>query len=242
MPELQSCNLAADPTTLPTPAAAFAATYAMALSAHDRVAQEYTSLDGIKYHYVTGHKRTYFRPKYAVERKFPALSTPYADPSVSQCINPSQRALAMAIQHDRYLEWRSDISAFDQLHPNSIPSRESRRTISAAQPIADKWLSITPDPTVKHSLLRSKLSIMSVQRRHGLYLSAATALFDTMEAVGTAVTPNDRLGDTMLNKHSTTARHNEYNRAWYNAINARARRHLSCHTRRQGRRLPSGTR
>ena len=127
------------------------------------------------------------------------------------------------VEHETYLGWWADVVTFDANNTDAeIRDREARRLISVNQEVADKWLSITPDTTVKHSCPRSALTRTAVERRLGVYVSVGQAIYDAKEAAGETVTQSDRLGDTVANSESATARHNKFNRACRDAIAARA--------------------
>ena len=61
IPEL-AADLTARPDTLHTLAAAFAVTYHACSASHSTVVNEYSRLDALHHHYVTGHRRSHFRP------------------------------------------------------------------------------------------------------------------------------------------------------------------------------------
>ena len=79
IPSLSQLDLTADPSTLPAPAADFAATYSAVVDAHQKVVGVYTEKDRHRFFYVTGHERRHFRPSYPASREFPLLSDLYAD-------------------------------------------------------------------------------------------------------------------------------------------------------------------
>jgi len=226
VPAVAGLDLTADPATLHpvSPAhAAFAAAYAMVVDDHASVVATYKARDALPYYYVTGDKRSHFRPKYPTTRALPCLGALYADRTAGTVLHPSQKALVMAVQHKAFLGLQARVAAFDASNPGAeVRDREARRLVSAAQPLAGTWLTVTPDASLPHTRPRTKADRVAMQRRLGLYLTDARPQCDAMAARGTEVTQGHRLGDAQLNKASKTARHNRFNKAWYDAVRATA--------------------
>ena len=219
-----SADLSADPSNLSVPAAAFASAYRHCVDAHATVVAAYNAQDSKRHFLVTGGSRTHHRPRhYVVSRCFPLLSDLYADRSAGKIIHPSQKALMEAVQHGAYLDWWRRVSAFDANNTGAtIRDREARRLVSVSQPVADRWVTASPDATVPHSRPRSAVSRTMTERRIGLYLTTAAPYYDALEATGKAVSQSDRLGDSALNSSSKTGRHNRFNRTCRDAIAAKA--------------------
>ena len=206
----------------PTPdrPAAFAATYATCTAAHSTVADTYRPLDAARHHHVTGATRPFYRPSYPVDRAFPTLDDLFADRTAGTIVHPSQRALSAAIDHAAYVRWWGDISGHDAANPTTVPNREARRLVSTGQPLAAAWLGISPDSSRPVTSIPSPTSRFAIERRLGLYPTAARAVYDARAAAGLPVSAADRLGDTLINGASKTGRHNMFNRACRDALAA----------------------
>ena len=71
-----------------------------------------------------------------------------------------------------------------------------------------------PTPRHLHPLPRPPAASWAIERRLGLFPTAARAIYDARAAAGFPVSAADRLGDTFINGASKTGRHNLFNRAW----------------------------
>ena len=79
------------------------------------------------------------------------------------------------------------------------------------------WLEAAPDASLPNSRLKSAPFTVALQRRLGLYLSAAKAANDDLAAAGQEP---DWLGDTACNSGEHSTRHHATNRAWRDALAA----------------------
>jgi len=89
--------------------------------------------------------------------------------------------------------------------------------VSASQFGAGMWLEAAPDASLPGSRLKSAPFVVALQRRLGLYLSAARAANDDLAAAGEEP---DWLGDAACNSGEHTTRHHATNRAWRDALAA----------------------
>ena len=99
----------------------------------------------------------------------------------------------------------------------AIDRREATRFVSASQWGAGMWLEAAPDTSLPHSRLKSAPYLAALQRRLGLYLSAARAPNDTLAGAGEEP---DWLGDAACNLGEHSRRHHATNRAWRDALAA----------------------
>ena len=99
----------------------------------------------------------------------------------------------------------------------NVCHREATRFVSASQFGAGMWLEAAPDASLPNSRLKSAPFVAALQRRLGLYLSAARAANDTLAAAGEEP---DWLGDALCNEGEHGTRHHAVNRAWQRALAA----------------------
>jgi hypothetical protein len=127
----------------------------------------------------------------------------------------------MVVHCSSWLEWLDEARDFDANNTNATTAnRESRRVISTSQLGSSAWLAVIGDRNLRYSRVRSPTFRAALQYRSGLYVSALTAPLDEMQVRGERVTQADRLGDTAVNSTNTTTRHNRFNRAVYDALQA----------------------
>eukprot|EP00966_Prymnesium_polylepis_P045702 1058019-Prymnesium_polylepis.1 len=62
-----------------------------------------------------------------------------------------------AIDNETYLVWWGDVAIFDA-NNTGAEIREARRLVSVSQPVADRWVTATPDRAVPHSRPPSTVS------------------------------------------------------------------------------------
>ena len=79
------------------------------------------------------------------------------------------------------------------------------------------WLEAPPDASLTYDRATSGVYVVALQRRLGLYLSAARAANDTLAAAGE---DPDWLGDASCNLGEHSRRHHATNRAWRDALAA----------------------
>jgi hypothetical protein len=108
---------------------------------------------------------------------------------------PAQRSFCSIVHHDNFRRLLIELQCVD-LHNRASDAAlafadvESSRLISMALQHAGDWLNVLPSMYKQRS---SKVKI-GLQQRLGLYISAATAEFDALEAAGDTVTEHARLG------------------------------------------------
>ena len=206
-------------TTLPSIAAARDA-YETLRAERDRIAQVHAAYDGFEYHTIHGDKLPRFRPhSLTPAARLPAparLFLPDDDDKVPT--PPSQKALSSIVHHGRWLAHIDAMHEFDRTADDTnISHREATRFVSASQFGAGMWLEAAPDASLPNSRLKTAPYTAALQRRLGLYLSAAKAANDTLAAAGK--TP-DWLGDASCNLGEHSTRHHATNRAWRDALAA----------------------
>ena len=193
-------------TTLPSIAAARDA-YETLRAERDRIAQVHAAYDGFEYHTIHGDKLPRFRPhSLTPAARLPAparLFLPDDDDKVPT--PPSQKALSSIVHHGRWLAHIDAMHEFDRTADDTnISHREATRFVSASQFGAGMWLEAAPDASLPNSRLKTAPYTAALQRRLGLYLSAAKAANDTLAAAGK--TP-DWLGDASCNLGEHSTRH-----------------------------------
>ena len=206
-------------TTLPSIAAA-RDEYVALRAERDRVAQIHDAYDKFEYHTIHGEKLPHFRPhSLTPAARLPAparLFVPHADDKVPT--PPSQKALSSIVHHSRWLAQIDALHEFDRVADDTkIDHREATRFVSASQFGAGMWLEAAPDASLPNSRLKSAPFTVALQRRLGLYLSAAKAANDDLAAAGQEP---DWLGDTACNSGEHSTRHHATNRAWRDALAA----------------------
>ena len=103
-----------------------------------------------------------------------------------------------------------------------IHHREATRIISASQFGAGSWLGASPDASPSCPKLHSPAHLIMLQRRLGLYLSAAKTANDALAASRDERDRRrvDYLGDLACNSGEHSTRHHATNRAWRDACAA----------------------
>ena len=206
-------------TTLPSIASA-RDEYEALRAERDRVAQVHAAYDAFEYHTIHGEKLPRFRPhSLTPAARLPApdrLFVPDDDDKVPH--PPSQKALSSVVHHSRWLAQMDALHEFDRTADDTkIHHREATRFVSASQWGAGIWLEAAPDASLPNSRLKSGPFTVALQRRLGLYLSAARAANDTLAAAGEEP---DWLGDASCNLGEHSRRHHATNRAWRDALAA----------------------
>ena len=137
---------------------------------------------------------------------------------------PSQRQLASVVHHEAWVRcWNSASALDDHMESNGAAvrrRRESTRIIDTSQPHAGAFLRMLP--TSPAARIRTDEWIWSLQRRFGLYVSAAAPTFNDLAAVG--VSDYDPLGDYLTNENLTckSLPHDSALRVWHDAHQATA--------------------
>ena len=91
--------------------------------------------------------------------------------------------LSKVIQHDKWLTLLDAAIEFDRTAVDTpIHHREATRIISASQFGAGSWLGASPDASPSCPKLHSPAHLIMLQRRLGLYLSAAKTANDALAA------------------------------------------------------------
>ena len=124
------------------------------------------------------------------------------------------------INHAAWLHLLGAAQAFDSnntLNDTTFVNREATRIISVSQFGSGIWLDVPPDADLPYARQRSGAHAVALQRRSGLYLSAARAAYDSLQQAGE--TP-DYLGDKLCNGGQHNTRHHATNRAWHRALSA----------------------
>jgi len=138
---------------------------------------------------------------------------PKDDPSYVK--TPSQKELSGIGHHSAWLNLYDELTTADARRAANatIRNRESSRLISASADHSGDWLNNMPTM----SFQRSDRVLVGLQRRAGLYLSAAAAYFDAREAAGLEVTEEERLGDGFAHNANSTSSHKWVAVAWRQA-------------------------
>ena len=169
--------------------------YTILRDTHKTVAAFEASLDKAVYFDFDGKCHTKFHPKGLVPAKrLPADISTFMTPS-SDATPPAQRSFCSIVHHDGWRRLLIDLQCVD-LHDavgNTTPTFidvECSRLISMSLQHSGDWLSVMPS-TYKQ---RSDKVTIGLQQRLGLFVSAATAELDAVEADGYTVTTSHRLG------------------------------------------------
>ena len=189
--------------------------YAILCASRDATAKIYQSFDGTKYTTLTGDVLSRFRPASLPPAKnLPSLTELFADESKYN--PPSQKVLSSIVDHSNWLAQYDACCIFDATSTDTtIRHREASRLIAVSQFASGTWLDVDPDSSLPHAKQRTPLFNIGVQRRLGLYLSAARSANDTLASCGKLV---DYLGDDLCNSGEHGSRHHAVNRAFYNAL------------------------
>ena len=127
----------------------------------------------------------------------------------------------MVVLHANWIKLHDALQQFDANPTDTFPSpirhREATRLTSHSQFGAGAWLDTTPDCTLSFAKQRTALHTIALQRKLGLYLSAAKDANDELAAIGEIP---DHLGDELCNAREHNRRHNTTNTAWYNALSS----------------------
>ena len=178
--------------------------YANLVARRNAVAALYANIDATEYYDFDGTKKTAFRPKDLT----PAAALP---PGVASFMDmqssrkpPSQRQLTTIVHHEAALALLEDCRAADALRDAAgaeYTHREASRLISNSAAHANAVFRVLPTSTK----LDSDEYLVMLQRKFGLFLSAAVHHFDALEEAGEAVSEEDRLGDHFQHNanHST---------------------------------------
>ena len=109
-------------------------------------------------------------------------------PADSKPIPPSQKVLSSVINHAAWLHLLGAAQqAFDSnntLNDTTFVNREATRIISVSQFGSGIWLDVPPDADLPYARQRSGAHAVALQRRSGLYLSAARAAYDSLQHAG----------------------------------------------------------
>jgi hypothetical protein len=146
--------------------------------------------------------------------KFPDLNSKIFD-TESKITPPAQRTFSMVVLHANWIKFHDALQQFDANSTDTFPSpirhREGTRLTSHSQFGASAWLDTTPDCTLSFAKQRTALHTIALQRKLGLYLSAAKDANDELAANGDIP---DYLGDELCNAREHNRRHNNTNTAW----------------------------
>ena len=173
-------------TVLPSIAAA-RDEYEALRAERDRVARVHAAYDAFEYHTLQGDKLPRFRPgSLTPAARLPAPDRLFAPDDADKVPTPpSQKALSSIVHHGRWLAQMDALHEFDRTaEDTAIDRREATRFVSASQWGAGMWLEAAPDTSLPHSRLKSAPYLAALQRRLGLYLSAARAPNDTLAGAG----------------------------------------------------------
>ena len=223
-PALREISLAA-PAGHHHTAHAFRAAYLHVSNTLDSVNMRHAQLEKTVRHWVDGTQHASYHPTL----KKQSLNLPPLADLVSTLQNDesntpprfSQASLSSVLTCDMWLDVLQDSHNFDAENADaSVPHREATRLISAAQVGGGAWLGALPDTSLKGSVVSSATFTAALQRHLGLYISKLAPALDKRAANGEPVTQHERLGDHYLNDENKTNRHNQGNRALYNAVEA----------------------
>ena len=200
----------------------FRTEYAKLRAMRDSVAVVYDALDRAQYYSFDGSVKSKFHHKGLPPTKaLPELtSTSFTGAPSTTTKPPASRTLCSIVHHEGWCELFSACHAVDldnNLDPNfTFVDRECSRLISAGGDHGGAWLDVLPTST----RLPSAEMTVALQRRFGLYISAATAVLDAQEAEGWAVGEFDRLGDGFAHAANHSTAHKWICAAWRDAESA----------------------
>ena len=137
------------------------------------------------------------------------------DPSMHKL--PAQRSLCSVVHHEAWVRLQQLCAQSDSMAAAAgsatMIARECSRLTSTGAEYAGAWLDVLPTSWLQKS---SKFAV-GLQRRLGLYISAAAAHFDAVAAEGDTVTESDRLGDSFAHAANHSTAHKWMVVAWRNA-------------------------
>jgi hypothetical protein len=200
----------------------FRAEYAKLRATRDSVAAVYADLDKAQYFSFDGSVKSKFHHKGLPPSKaLPELtSTSFTDAPSTTTKPPASRTLCSIVHHESWCDLFSKCRAVDlinNLDPNfTFVDRERSRLISVGGDHSCAWLEVLP---TSYRLPSDEVTV-ALQRRFGLYISAATAVLDETEAEGWAVGMFDRLGDGFAHAANHSTAHKWICGAWRDAESA----------------------
>jgi hypothetical protein len=162
----------------------FRAEYAKLRATRDSVAAVYADLDKAQYFSFDGSVKSKFHHKGLPPSKaLPELtSTSFTDAPSTTTKPPASRTLCSIVHHESWCDLFYKCRAVDlinNLDPNfTFVDRERSRLISVGGDHSGAWLEVLP---TSYRLPSDEVTV-ALQRRFGLYISAATAVLDETEA------------------------------------------------------------
>ena len=188
------------------------------------VAARHATFDDTVYYTIDGDRKLRFRPaSLPLDKSLPPLAQLWTPVNDSLPTPPSQKVLSKVIQHDKWLTLLDAAIEFDRTAVDTpIHHREATRIISASQFGAGSWLGASPDASPSCPKLHSPAHLIMLQRRLGLYLSAAKTANDALSVSRDKPDRRlvDYLGDLACNSGEHSTRHHATNRAWRDACAA----------------------
>jgi hypothetical protein len=130
---------------------------------------------------------------------------------------PAQRSLCSVVHHESWCKLQQACATVDAANDATgtatMLARELSRLNSTGGEYSGAWLDVLPTSWRQHS---DKFTV-GLQRRYGLYVSAAAAHYEAVVAAGGTVTESDRLGDSLAHSANHSTAHKWMVVAWRTA-------------------------